>query len=142
MAELNPRWADTWIRTLVQAGVEHAVICPGSRSAPLALACARASGLRCWSVIDERSAGFFALGLGMATGRPALVVVTSGTAGAHLYPAVMEAALSHVPLIVLTAVTPTSPAASGMTNIESMFCAAALNVTEPPTLLLVGTVFV
>ncbi|MEN9796566.1 MAG: hypothetical protein RL653_262 [Pseudomonadota bacterium] len=106
MAELNPRWADTWIRTLVQAGVEHAVICPGSRSAPLALACARAAGLRCWSVIDERSAGFFALGLGMATGRPALVVVTSGTAGAHLYPAVMEASLSHVPLIVLTADRP------------------------------------
>lgn len=106
MAELNPRWADTWIRTLVQAGVEHAVICPGSRSAPLALACARTPGLRCWSVIDERSAGFFALGIGMATGRPALVIVTSGTAGAHLYPAVVEAALSHVPLLVLTADRP------------------------------------
>jgi 2-succinyl-5-enolpyruvyl-6-hydroxy-3-cyclohexene-1-carboxylate synthase len=106
MSDLNPRWADTLVSGWVEAGVQHAVICPGSRSTPLALACARAGGLRCWSVLDERSAGFFALGLAQATGRPAAVIVTSGTAGAHLYPAVIEASLTRVPLLVVTADRP------------------------------------
>ncbi|MBM4381603.1 MAG: 2-succinyl-5-enolpyruvyl-6-hydroxy-3-cyclohexene-1-carboxylate synthase, partial [Deltaproteobacteria bacterium] len=63
MSDLNPRWADALVSEWVRAGVQHAVICPGSRSTPIALSCARAPGLRCWSVVDERSAGFFALGL-------------------------------------------------------------------------------
>ena len=82
------------------------MVAPGSRSAPLALACAEAApGLSVFSVVDERTAGFFALGLSLETGRPA-VVVTSGTAGAHLLPAVMEAWAAHVPLVVLTANRP------------------------------------
>jgi len=107
MATLNTLWARALVQELVRGGVGHAVVAPGSRSAPLALACAGAAPeLRTWSVLDERSAGFFALGLALASGRPAAVVVTSGTAGAHLLPAVIEAWAAHVPLVVLTADRP------------------------------------
>jgi 2-succinyl-5-enolpyruvyl-6-hydroxy-3-cyclohexene-1-carboxylate synthase len=107
VASLNSLWARAVVQELVRGGVGHAVIAPGSRSAPLALACAEASaGLRVHSVIDERTAGFFALGLALESGRPAAVVVTSGTAGAHLLPAVMEAWAAQVPLVVLTANRP------------------------------------
>jgi 2-succinyl-5-enolpyruvyl-6-hydroxy-3-cyclohexene-1-carboxylate synthase len=107
VASLNTIWAQAVVQELVRGGVAHAVVAPGSRSAPLALACADATpALRLHSVIDERTAGFFALGVALETGRPAAVVVTSGTAGAHLLPAVMEAWAAHVPLVVLTANRP------------------------------------
>ncbi|HZI15344.1 MAG TPA: 2-succinyl-5-enolpyruvyl-6-hydroxy-3-cyclohexene-1-carboxylic-acid synthase [Myxococcus sp.] len=105
-ANLNVLWARALLEELVRGGVRHAVVCPGSRSSPLALACARAEGLRTWSVIDERSAGFFALGLAKQSRAPVVLVATSGTAGAHFYPAVIEAAQAHVPLVVLTADRP------------------------------------
>ncbi|MGO9831690.1 MAG: thiamine pyrophosphate-binding protein, partial [Myxococcaceae bacterium] len=92
MASLNTLWARAVVQELVRAGVRHAVVAPGSRSAPLALACVEAAPLlSVTSVVDERTAGFFALGMALQTGLPAAVVVTSGTAGAHLLPAVMEA---------------------------------------------------
>lgn len=103
---LNAAWAQALIEELCRGGVEHAVVCPGSRSAPLALACARAPGLRVHTAIDERSGAFVALGAGKATGRPALVLATSGTAGAHFYPAVLEAEAMRVPLLCLTADRP------------------------------------
>ncbi len=103
---LNEWWASTLVAALHQAGAREAVVCPGSRSAPLALACADHPGLRTWSVIDERSAAFFALGLAKQSGRAVLLVCTSGTAGANFYPAVVEASASHVPLVVLTADRP------------------------------------
>ncbi len=107
MASLNTLWARAVVQELVRAGVRHAVVAPGSRSAPLALACAEAAPLlSVTSVVDERTAGFFALGMALQTGLPAAVVVTSGTAGAHLLPAVMEAWAAHVPLVVLTANRP------------------------------------
>lgn len=107
MASLNTLWARAVVQELVRGGVGHAVVAPGSRSAPLALACVEAApALRVHSVIDERTAGFFALGLALETGGPVVVVVTSGTAGAHLLPAVMEAWAAHVPLVVLTANRP------------------------------------
>jgi 2-succinyl-5-enolpyruvyl-6-hydroxy-3-cyclohexene-1-carboxylate synthase len=107
VASLNTLWARAVVQELSRAGVGHAVVAPGSRSAPLALACAEAApDMRVFSVVDERTAGFFALGLALESGRPAAVVVTSGTAGAHLLPAVMEAWASHVPLVVLTANRP------------------------------------
>ncbi len=107
MASLNTLWARAVVQELVRAGVRHAVVAPGSRSAPLALACAEAApALGVHGVVDERTAGFFALGLALETGRPAAVVVTSGTAGAHLLPAVMEAWAAHVPLVLLTANRP------------------------------------
>ncbi len=89
---------DEWIR----AGVGDAFVAPGSRSTPLALALARDPRLRVHLFHDERSASFAALGHGMATGTPAVVTCTSGTAAAHLHAAVIEASLSSVPLLVCT----------------------------------------
>lgn len=103
---LNYAWAKCLIDALVEAGVQDAVVCPGSRSSPLAVTCAQTEGLRTWSVIDERSAAFFGLGQALASGRPTVLIATSGTAGAHFLPAVIEAAMSHVPLVVLTADRP------------------------------------
>lgn len=93
---------DEWAR----AGVTDAVVCPGSRSTPLALAVAAETRLRLHIRLDERSAGFTALGMGTATGRPAVVVVTSGTAAAELHASVVEADLARVPMIVCTADRP------------------------------------
>ena len=87
------------------SGVRDACVSPGSRSTPMALAL-EAAGMRTWVVVDERSAGFFALGLAITAGRPAVVLSTSGTAAANYLPAVAEASLSCVPLIVLTADRP------------------------------------
>lgn len=91
---------------LAAAGVEHVVVSPGSRSTPLAISAERCPGLRTWIELDERSAGFFALGLGCASGRPAALVCTSGTAAANYLPAVVEAHHARVPLLVLTADRP------------------------------------
>jgi 2-succinyl-5-enolpyruvyl-6-hydroxy-3-cyclohexene-1-carboxylate synthase len=91
---------------LVRAGVADAVVAPGSRSAPLALACGAHPGLRVFSHVDERAAGFFALGLARAARRPVAIVCTSGTAAANLLPAVVEAFHAGVPLVVCTADRP------------------------------------
>jgi 2-succinyl-5-enolpyruvyl-6-hydroxy-3-cyclohexene-1-carboxylate synthase len=91
---------------LVRCGTTDACTSPGSRSAPLVLALVREAGLRCHSHIDERCAGFFALGLAKATRRPVAVACTSGTAAAELTPAVHEAYEARVPLLVLTADRP------------------------------------
>lgn len=91
--------------------MRHVVLAPGSRSAPLAYALAEAEQLGALSIhmrIDERSAAFTALGLAVATGEPAAVVTTSGTAAGNLLPAVMEADLSGTPLVVITADRPES----------------------------------
>ena len=92
---------DEWIAL----GVGHAVISPGSRSTPMALALTDRSDVSVHVVHDERSAAFAALGLGL-DGVPALLLCTSGTAAANFYPAVVEAGLSDVPMIVLTADRP------------------------------------
>ena len=91
---------------IARCGVEHAVASPGSRNAPVLLGLAREARIRTWSVLDERSAGFMALGIAKATGRPVVVTCTSGTAAANLLPAVVEAREARVPLIVLTADRP------------------------------------
>jgi 2-succinyl-5-enolpyruvyl-6-hydroxy-3-cyclohexene-1-carboxylate synthase len=91
---------------LVRCGMTDACTSPGSRCAPLVLSLAREPGLRCWSHLDERCAGFFALGLAKATGRPAAVACTSGTAAANVAPAVHEAREARVPMLVLTADRP------------------------------------
>jgi 2-succinyl-5-enolpyruvyl-6-hydroxy-3-cyclohexene-1-carboxylate synthase len=102
--------AATFSATLVdewgRAGVTDAVVCPGSRSSPLALALERDARIRLWVRLDERSAGFFALGLGLESGRPAVVLTTSGTAAAELHAAVVEAHQARVPLICCTADRP------------------------------------
>lgn len=91
---------------LVRGGVQHVVLAPGSRSTALAVAVAARSDLTLHVRHDERSAAFVALGLGRASGRPAAVVTTSGTAVANLGPAVAEAHTAGVPLVVLTADRP------------------------------------
>jgi 2-succinyl-5-enolpyruvyl-6-hydroxy-3-cyclohexene-1-carboxylate synthase len=93
------------VAELVSAGVQHVVLCPGSRSAPLAYA-VHDVGLQLHVRHDERAAGFTALGLGRATGHPVAVVTTSGTAVANLHPAVLEAHHGRLPLIVLSADRP------------------------------------
>lgn len=98
---------------LGRCGIAGAVTSPGSRSAPVVLSLARAGGFPCYSQIDERSAGFFALGLAKATGRPAVLACTSGTAAANYLPAVIEASEARVPLIVLTADRPPELRATG-----------------------------
>jgi 2-succinyl-5-enolpyruvyl-6-hydroxy-3-cyclohexene-1-carboxylate synthase len=97
-------FAATLVDEWVHAGVTDAVVCPGSRSTPLALALA--ARLRVHVRLDERSAGFFAIGLAMASGAPTVLCVTSGTAAAELHPAVVEGHQGRVPLIVCTADRP------------------------------------
>ena len=99
-ATFSATLVDEWARL----GVSDAVICPGSRSTPLATALAER--LRTHVRLDERSAAFFALGLAMASGRPTVICVTSGTAAAELHPAVVEAYHARIPLIVCTADRP------------------------------------
>ncbi len=90
----------------VRCGMEHACTSPGSRNTPIVLSIVREPRLRAWSHIDERCAGFFALGAAKASGRPVAVTCTSGTAAANLLPAVVEAHEAAVPLILLTADRP------------------------------------
>jgi 2-succinyl-5-enolpyruvyl-6-hydroxy-3-cyclohexene-1-carboxylate synthase len=94
------------VDSLYQQGVNEAVICPGSRNAPLMIALSRHGGFTCYSLSDERSAGFFGLGIALKTGRPVILCCTSGSAGLNFAPAVVEAFFQEVPLIVLTADRP------------------------------------
>jgi 2-succinyl-5-enolpyruvyl-6-hydroxy-3-cyclohexene-1-carboxylate synthase len=103
---LLTQWSRLLLGKLVAAGITDAVVSPGSRSTPFVWAALHTPGLRCHSVIDERSAGFYALGMARLTGRPTLLICTSGSAGAHYFPAVIEAALARLPLVVLTADRP------------------------------------
>ena len=102
----NLAWCSALAEELARCGVRHAVVSPGSRSAPLALAFAERPEIRDWSILDERSAAFFALGLARASRSPVALVCTSGTAAANYLPALVEAHLSRVPLIALTADRP------------------------------------
>lgn len=103
---LNAVWADLVAEELVRQGIKMVCLAPGSRSAPLAVAFFSHEGLETLVHIDERSLGFYALGIAKATGEPVAIVITSGTAVANLLPAIVEAAQDHVPLIVLTADRP------------------------------------
>ena len=103
---LSTLWGRIVVDELARCGLRWAVIAPGSRSTPLALAAADHPDVADLSVIDERSAAFVALGLAKATGRPAAVITTSGTAATNLLPAVTEADRSAIPLLLLTADRP------------------------------------
>ncbi|MBI3140522.1 MAG: 2-succinyl-5-enolpyruvyl-6-hydroxy-3-cyclohexene-1-carboxylic-acid synthase [Rhodocyclales bacterium] len=105
-ASLNLRWAQALVQGLAAAGAAEVVISPGSRSTPLVLAFLRQPALRTWIVIDERSAAFFALGLAKASGRPAALLGTSGSAPANWFPAVVEAAAGGTPLLLISADRP------------------------------------
>lgn len=106
VARANTEAARALVAGLAARGVRHAIVTPGSRSTPLVFAFADQSTVTPWLIIDERSAGFFALGLARATRTPVAIACTSGTAVANLFPAVVEANLARVPLIALTADRP------------------------------------
>jgi 2-succinyl-5-enolpyruvyl-6-hydroxy-3-cyclohexene-1-carboxylate synthase len=91
---------------LVHGGVAHMCMTPGSRSTPIALAAARHPGITLHVHVDERSSAYFGLGIARASGAPVAVFCTSGTAAANHFPAVVEAAMSRVPVIVITADRP------------------------------------
>ena len=102
----NTVWASILAETLWRLGLKTAVVCPGSRSAPLTVAFAQHPEIEAISVLDERSAAFFALGIARQQYQPVVLVCTSGTAGANFYPAVIEATENRVPLLIMTADRP------------------------------------
>jgi 2-succinyl-5-enolpyruvyl-6-hydroxy-3-cyclohexene-1-carboxylate synthase len=106
VSEVQATFCATLVDEFVRAGVRDVVLCPGSRSTPLVLAFGARSDITCHVRIDERSAGFFALGRALDQRTPVAIVVTSGTAAAELHAAVAEADLANVPLLVLTADRP------------------------------------
>ncbi|MXW96009.1 MAG: 2-succinyl-5-enolpyruvyl-6-hydroxy-3-cyclohexene-1-carboxylic-acid synthase [Acidimicrobiaceae bacterium] len=106
MTDAAYRTVAAFTAQLAALGVTDAVISPGSRSTPLTLCFDAQPGMRTWIQLDERSAGFFALGMGRASGRPAVLVCTSGTAAANYLPAVVEASHAGIPMIVCTADRP------------------------------------
>lgn len=102
----NTALASALVEELARAGVALAFLSPGSRSSPVALALDREPGIELRVILDERSAGFAALGAALASGSPAIVACTSGSAAANLHPAVVEADQAGVPLLVLTSDRP------------------------------------
>jgi 2-succinyl-5-enolpyruvyl-6-hydroxy-3-cyclohexene-1-carboxylate synthase len=98
----NIRDAKLFVDALIASGLTAVVISPGSRSTPLTLAFAAQDKIKIYRQLDERSAGFFALGLAVAADKPVALVCTSGTAVANYYPAIIEANMSQVPLLILT----------------------------------------
>ena len=105
-ANANTALTSVFAEELARCGVKLAVVSPGSRSTPLAVALYRQPGIEVKVVLDERSAGFYALGAAISGSAPVVLLCTSGTAAANYHPAVAEADLSAVPLIVLTADRP------------------------------------
>ncbi len=106
VANRNTALASAMVEELARSGVRRAALSPGSRSTPLAVALWRQPEIEVSVILDERSAGFFALGTALATGVPAVVLCTSGSAAANIHPSVVEAGEAGVPLIVLTADRP------------------------------------
>ena len=109
----NNIWANIFIEQLASIGVRNACLSPGSRSTPLAYTLSKNKKIKSYTHFDERSTSFFALGLAKANGEPVIVVTTSGTAVAELYPAIIEAYQQRVPLIICTADRPPELIGSG-----------------------------
>ena len=102
----NTVWASVLAETLQRLGLTTAVICPGSRSAPLTIAFAQNNKIETIPILDERSASFFALGIAQKSGLPTALICTSGTAAANFYPAIIEARESRISLLIFTADRP------------------------------------
>jgi 2-succinyl-5-enolpyruvyl-6-hydroxy-3-cyclohexene-1-carboxylate synthase len=102
----NTLWSSVLVETLHRLGLQTAILCPGSRSAPLTIAFAQHHDIEAIPILDERSAAFFALGRARQSRQPVALLCTSGTAGANFFPAIIEARESHVPLLVFTADRP------------------------------------
>ena len=103
---INLAWTMLAAEECFRLGVRHAVVSPGSRSAPLAVAFGRHAGIRVHVAHDERGGAFMALGIAKSTGVPAVAVMTSGTAVANALPAVVEARMTRTPLMVFAADRP------------------------------------
>ena len=127
-------WAKHIIATLVRRGVGHIVLCPGSRNVPLIWAAHHQENLQTISIVDERSAAFYASGLAKATGQAAAVCVTSGSAVANCLPALCEAFHAHIPLLILSADRPESlhglgaPQTMEQAHIFKPFCGASIHL--------------
>jgi 2-succinyl-5-enolpyruvyl-6-hydroxy-3-cyclohexene-1-carboxylate synthase len=102
----NLLWASIIVDELARSGLRAVCVAPGSRSTPLAVAFAEHPDIHVYSIIDERGAAFFALGLALSSERPVAVVCSSGTATANFYPAIIESHYAGVPLLILTADRP------------------------------------
>jgi 2-succinyl-5-enolpyruvyl-6-hydroxy-3-cyclohexene-1-carboxylate synthase len=126
---VNALWGSVVAETLSRLGADQAVISPGSRSTALAFAFARHPGFEAVSVLDERSAAFFALGLAKQRRQPVVLVCTSGTAAANYFPAIIEAQEAGVPLLVITADRPPEmrACASGQTIDQQKLYGAHVN---------------
>lgn len=140
VSTFNRCWAKVILATLVKQGVEHICIAPGSRSTPLTLEAARlqqSKQVHCHTHFDERGLGFLALGIAKASQSPVAVIVTSGTAAANLYPAVIEARQTGVNLILLTADRPPELLECGanqailQANLFANYPVAQLNLPRP-----------
>ncbi len=134
-AEFNRRWAHVLLETLSRHAVCDVCIAPGSRSTPLTLEAASHPRLNCHTHFDERGLGHFALGLAKASRRPVVVIVTSGTAAANLYPALIEAGLSDERLVLLTADRPPEAIGCGANQAmpqENMFARHPLQTINLP----------
>ncbi|MCK3658372.1 2-succinyl-5-enolpyruvyl-6-hydroxy-3-cyclohexene-1-carboxylate synthase [Pasteurellaceae bacterium Pebbles2] len=140
VSTFNRSWSKVILETLVRYGVQHFCIAPGSRSTPLTLEAVRLQDNRravCHTHFDERGLGFFALGLAKSSKKPVAIIVTSGTAAANLYPAIVEARQSAVNLIVLTADRPDELLECGANQAilqQNMFAAypiASVNLPRP-----------
>ena len=147
MPNPNTIYANTFVDALVAAGVTRFCVAPGSRHTPLVLALARhRRDIEIYSLLDERSAAFFALGLAIGNGEPAAVVCTSGSAAANFFPAIIEAHQSRLPLIVLTADRPHELRGSGANqtidqvklygDYADLFVDAPLPQADPPAVIL------
>ena len=112
----NLQWSYALLDGLAAAGVDRVVISPGSRSTPLALASELHPSLRTWVQVDERCAAFFALGMARITAAPVVVIATSGSAPVHWYPAVIEADLAGIPLVLISADRPLELQGCGATQ--------------------------
>ena len=106
MNNININWSQRISDTFYALGVKHICICPGARNTPLTLSFINNKNFITTSHVDERSAGFFALGISKKTSKPSIIITTSGTAVANLYPAIIESNYSKTPLIALTADRP------------------------------------
>jgi len=130
LAQRNLEASLALLRSLLQLGLRQIVLCPGSRSGPLAVAAALLEGpsLQLVTALDERSAAFFALGWSRASGQPAAVITTSGTAVANLLPAVVEADFGAIPLVLITADRPAGLKGRGANQTVNQEAFLAANV--------------
>lgn len=114
---INTLWARIIVDECARAGLKHVVISPGSRSAPLVFQFVAHPDINDYSVVDERSAAFFALGIARESGKPVALVCTTGTAAANYFPAICEAERDQIPLLVLTSARPPEDHDSGVQQV-------------------------